>query len=105
MINFISSDEEEWKGYLYLALLVGVNLLITLLNSNYWKDQELLGLQMRSALTSALFRHTMACMHPMKAVGIGKRSFIKWNKINSKQDFLKILHDITFEEMFKICAF
>jgi hypothetical protein len=57
LINFISSDEEEWKGYLYLSLLVGINLLISILNSNYFKDQELLGLQMRSALTSALFRN------------------------------------------------
>jgi hypothetical protein len=39
-----------------LSLLVGVNVLLSLLNSNYFKDQELLGLQMRSALTSALFR-------------------------------------------------
>jgi hypothetical protein len=36
---------------------VGVNVLLSLLNSNYFKDQELLGLQMRSALTSALFRN------------------------------------------------
>ena len=59
LINFVSSDEEEWKGYLYLSLLVGVNLIVTLLNANYFKDQELLGLQMRSALTSALFRNRL----------------------------------------------
>jgi hypothetical protein len=52
----MSSDEEEWKGYLYLSLLVGINMLNSILNSLYFKDQELLGLQMRSALTSALFR-------------------------------------------------
>lgn len=55
----MSSDEEEWKGYLYMFLLVGVNFLVTILNSQYFKDQQLIGLRMRSALTSALFRKSL----------------------------------------------
>lgn len=42
-----------------MSLLVGVNLLITILNSQYFKDQQLIGLRMRSALTCALFRKSL----------------------------------------------
>ena len=59
LISFISSDEEEWKGYMYMFLLVGVNIINTILNSQYFKDQQLIGLRMRSALTSALFRKSL----------------------------------------------
>ena len=59
LISFVSSDEEMWKGYFYAALLVGVNLVNTLLNSQYFYKLGLVGLRMRSALTSALYRKTL----------------------------------------------
>ncbi len=59
LINFETSDKEMWKGYFYAALLVGVNLLNTLLNSQYFYKLGLVGLRMRSALTSALYRKAL----------------------------------------------
>ena len=59
LISFVSSDEETWKGYFYAALLVGVNLLNTILNSQYFYKMGLVGLQIRSALTSALYRKAL----------------------------------------------
>ena len=42
-----------------MLLLVSVNLILTLLNSQYFRDQQLLGLKMRSALTCSLFRKSL----------------------------------------------
>ena len=59
LINFVTSDEEVWKGYFYMALLVLVNIVETILNSQYQYKMALVGLRMRSALTSALYRKAL----------------------------------------------
>ena len=56
LIGFISSGEEEWKGYVYMLLLVGINLLVIILNSQYFLQQLVISLRMKSALTSAIYR-------------------------------------------------
>ena len=55
LIGFISSGEEQWKGYLYMILLVALKMIVILLNSQYFLQQLIIGLRMRSALTSAIF--------------------------------------------------
>ena len=55
LIGFISSEEEQWKGYLYMVLLVALKIIVVLLNSQYFLQQLIIGLRMRSALTSAIF--------------------------------------------------
>ena len=42
-----------------MVLLVGVNLVNTILNSQYFYKLGLVGLRMRSALTSALYRKAL----------------------------------------------
>ena len=59
LIGFTSSQQEQWKGFLYMGLLVTINLTNTLLNSQYFKEQTLIGLRMRSALTSTLYRKSL----------------------------------------------
>ena len=59
LISFVSSDEEMWKGYFYVALLVGVNLINSILNSQYFYKLGLVGLRMRSVLTSAIYRKAL----------------------------------------------
>ena len=56
LIGFISSGEEQWKGYLYMLALVGNNMLVILLNSQYFLQQLIIALRMKSAFTSAIFR-------------------------------------------------
>ena len=58
LIGFISSGEEQWKGYLYMCFLVGVNMIILILNSQYFIRQLVIGLRMKSSLTSAIYRKT-----------------------------------------------
>ena len=59
LIGFVSSDEAQWKGYLYMIFLVGINLIKTILNSQYFMTQQLIGLRIRAAMTSALFRKSL----------------------------------------------
>ena len=59
LIGFVSSDEAQWKGYLYMIFLVGINLIKTILNSQYFITQQLIGLRIRAAMTSALFRKSL----------------------------------------------
>ena len=59
LINFVTSEDEMWKGYLYMTLLVSVNLTKTILDSQYFYKMGLVGLRMRSALTSALYRKAL----------------------------------------------
>ena len=59
LIGFTSSEEEIWKGYLYMILLVGINLVNTILNSQFYIKQMLIGLRVRAAITSALFRKSL----------------------------------------------
>ena len=56
LIGFISSGEEQWKGYLYMMFLVGVNMIVIILNSQYFLQQLMIALRMKSSLTSAIFR-------------------------------------------------
>ena len=58
LIGFISSGEEQWKGYVYMLFLVTVNLIVILLNSQYFLQQLIIGLRMKSSLTSAIYRKT-----------------------------------------------
>ena len=59
LIGFISSGEEIWKGYVYMLYLVGINLVITILTSQYFLEQMLIGLRIRAAITSALLRKSL----------------------------------------------
>ena len=59
LIGFVSSGEELWKGYVYMIYLVGVNLVITILTSQYFLEQMTIGLRIRAAITSALFRKSL----------------------------------------------
>ena len=48
-----------WKGYFYMILLVVLNLIKTIMNSQYFYGLGLIGLRIRSALTSALFKKAL----------------------------------------------
>ena len=60
LISFASSDEEMWKGYLYMAILVLLNALKTLLMSQNIYQLSKLGLRIRTALTSALYKKALS---------------------------------------------
>lgn len=59
LINFVSSDEPDWKGYLYAGLLFGVASTQTLFLSQYFHRMFLVGLRIRTSLISAIFRKAL----------------------------------------------
>lgn len=59
LINFVSNDEELWKGYLYAGLLFGVASTQTLFLAQYFHRMFLVGLRIRTALISAIFRKAL----------------------------------------------
>lgn len=59
LINFVGSDEPDWRGYLYAGLLFGIASTQTLFLAQYFHRMFLVGLRIRTALISAIFRKAM----------------------------------------------
>lgn len=59
IINFVSEDEPLWRGYLYAGLLFGIASTQTLFLAQYFHRMFLVGLRIRTALISAIFRKAL----------------------------------------------
>lgn len=59
LINFIDSDEPEWKGILYAVLLFIVAGIQTLFLAQYFNRMFFVGLRIRTALISAIYRKAL----------------------------------------------
>lgn len=59
LINFVSEDEPMWKGYLYAGLLFGTASVQTLFLAQYFHRMFLVGLRIRTALISTIFRKSL----------------------------------------------
>ena len=59
LIAFVESDEPMWRGYLYTITLIAVTMLNTIINSQYFFFQYSIGLKIRTALTSAIYRKSL----------------------------------------------
>lgn len=59
LINFVGSDEPDWRGYMYAGLLFGIASTQTLFLAQYFHRMFLVGLRIRTALISAIFRKAM----------------------------------------------
>jgi ATP-binding cassette subfamily C (CFTR/MRP) protein 1 len=55
LISFVSSNEETWKGYLYMILLVVVNLILTVLSTNYSYLISLISMRLDSSLKASIY--------------------------------------------------
>ncbi|XP_022169430.1 multidrug resistance-associated protein 1-like isoform X2 [Myzus persicae] len=60
LINFVGdSTEPLWRGYFYIFLMMATAMLQTLLLSQYFHRMYLVGMRIRTALTSAIYRKTL----------------------------------------------
>ena len=59
LIAYVESDEPVWRGYLYTITLIAVTMLNTIINSQYFFFQYNIGLKIRTALTSAIYRKSL----------------------------------------------
>ncbi len=77
LINFVTSTEEEWKGYFYMILLVGINLIKTILQSQYFYQLQLVGLRVRTSLISSIYRKSLVVGPEAKKNMTGKQTIQK----------------------------
>ncbi len=57
LITYVGTENEfEWKGYLYVGMMFSVSLLGTIILQHYWHRCYTVGMRVRTALTSALYR-------------------------------------------------
>lgn len=55
----MSNNEESWKGYMYAVLLFAVAVIQTLILSQYFHRMFIVGLRIRTALISAVYRKAL----------------------------------------------
>ena len=66
LINFVSSDEETWKGYLYIAILVAVNMIMTILSTNNSYLISLIGIRLDSSLKACIYDKSLKLSSPAR---------------------------------------
>lgn len=59
IIDYVSGDEPVWRGYLYAGLLFGIASTQTLFLAQYFHRMFLVGLRIRTALISSIFRKAL----------------------------------------------
>lgn len=59
LIVFVQGGEPEWKGYLYAVALLVCATVQTMLLAHYFTRMYLVGMRIRTALTSAIYRKSL----------------------------------------------
>ena len=60
LIAFVEGEGPVWHGYFITAMFSVVALANAVSDSNYWYRVSLVGLRVRSALSSAIYRKSLA---------------------------------------------
>jgi ATP-binding cassette subfamily C (CFTR/MRP) protein 1 len=66
IINFVERDDPLWKGIFYACLLFGVAAIQTLFLAQYFNRMFLVGLRIRTALISAIYRKALVMSNSAK---------------------------------------
>ncbi|KAL0267499.1 UNVERIFIED_CONTAM: hypothetical protein PYX00_009752 [Menopon gallinae] len=66
LIDYIESDETEWKGYFYATLMLAAAMMQTIVLSQYFHRMFLVGLRIRTALISAIYRKSLRMSNAAK---------------------------------------
>ena len=59
LVAFASSDEPMWKGVVYALLMLGCTSFQTICLGRYFYEMYAVGISMRAALTSAVYRKAL----------------------------------------------
>lgn len=61
IINFVQNPDDtyNWQGYLYTALFAVVAFSSAIADSSYWYNMRLVGLRLRTALSSTIYRKSL----------------------------------------------
>ena len=77
LIAFVTSGEPNWKGYFYTVLICVVTLSVTILNSQSFYVEYLVGLRVRTALISAIYRKSLRLSNTARKEMTGKNYITK----------------------------
>ena len=80
LIDFVSSNDPYWKGYLYTVLIVLVTFMCTVLNSQAFYREYLVGLRIRTGLISAIYRKSLRLSNAARKQMTGKDLFYTFRK-------------------------
>ena len=61
LISFVETKEELWKGYFYAVLMFAAASVQTLVLAQYFNRMLFVGLRIRTALISAIYRKVRMC--------------------------------------------
>jgi ABC-type bacteriocin/lantibiotic exporter with double-glycine peptidase domain len=59
IISFVQGDDPDWKGYFYTILFAIVAFLSAISDSSYWYNMRLVGLRLRTALSSSIYKKSL----------------------------------------------
>lgn len=59
LIGFVQGGEPIWKGYIYAVALLACATVQTMLLAHYFTRMYLVGMRIRTALTSAIYRKSL----------------------------------------------
>lgn len=59
IIGYAASDEELWKGIMYVLILLIANSIQSIMLSKYFYDMYLIGIWIKSSVTSAIYRKSL----------------------------------------------
>ncbi|XP_018335867.1 multidrug resistance-associated protein 1 isoform X1 [Agrilus planipennis] len=66
LIDFVKNKESQWKGYLYVILLFATATIQTLILSQYFNRMFIVGMRIRTALISAIYRKALRMSNTSK---------------------------------------
>lgn len=66
MIAFVEEGKEEWKGYFYAVILFATATIQTLILSQYFNRMFIVGMRIRTALISAIYRKALRMSNAAK---------------------------------------
>ena len=75
LIDFVSSSDPDWKGFLYVGLIVIVTFVISILNSQAYYREYLVGLRIRTGLISAIYRKSLKLSNAARKTMTGTFKF------------------------------
>jgi len=61
LISFVETKDELWKGYFYAVLMFAAASVQTLVLAQYFNRMLFVGLRIRTALISAIYRKVRMC--------------------------------------------
>ena len=68
LISFVATKDELWKGYFYAVLMFVAASVQTIILAQYFNRMLFVGLRIRTALISSIYRKVRKCCNPYNTI-------------------------------------